>query len=246
MQLLSTPMADLEGRLYQIATSIDYTTSALDRLEDQRFDSETLSGALQKCETADTALHPLYLQQAKAARRRHRRNKCSRRLKQIVRSKASADNSTVTSMNIGGQLSYDRELWTKTCHEFGANRFADPHNTLEQQQSRYEHYATLAKNDMMDGKIFRLELWDVLQARAQLGSGAAGPDQIPPEILRAIPFGLLLHLHVLFRNYALLHPDVQASSFWKRIEFVGIPKETKLAQTFDKLRWLGLTSVLQK
>ena len=50
--------------------------------------------------------------------------------------------------------------------------------------SQEQDLVQLAMNDMIDGKITRLDVWDVIQSRAQLGSGVAGFDGVPPEVWR--------------------------------------------------------------
>ena len=104
----------------------------------------------------------------------------------------------------------------------------------------------LARNDMLDGKIFRLEPWDVVHARSMLGDGGPGPDEVPPTVWRQIPYVLVLRIHEMFEEYTRLDSNTRSSEFWKLIRYIGIPKERKVTELFEQLRWIGLTSVLQR
>ena len=78
---------------------------------------------------------------------------------------------------------------------------------------------------MMDGKVYSLGIWDVVQSKAQLGTGAVGTDGVTPEIWQSLPSILVLRIHQLFQKFVTLSSDVIASAGWN-----------KLAEAFDWLR----------
>ena len=99
----------------------------------------------------------------------------------------------------------------------------------------------------MDGNEgpVNVEYFDVVQGRARMKPRSApGVDGVPPEVYRAIPEILLVHIWELFQGRATLD-DAGESPHWKILEFFGIPKE-KGARQFKHLRWLGKSPVLQK
>ena len=134
---------------------------------------------------------PSHIRDAKAARRRSRRIKWNKRLRQLTLEKAAAQRRQITSMRIDGQISFDRELWTEGCQVFGQERFGDACNDLEVQRRRFEYYLQLAENEIKDGNVYRLDAWDVIRARSELGSGASGPDQLPPAVWQKVLFLVL-------------------------------------------------------
>jgi len=111
LHLMSTPLDCLERQLLQIATAVDYTTLALERLEQRQLSREG-ADVTKHCGTkACDATAPEYVRRAKAAKRQSRRVKWNRQLKQLSADKADAQRTQITSMRIDGELSFDRELW---------------------------------------------------------------------------------------------------------------------------------------
>ena len=55
---------------------------------------------------------------------------------------------------------------------------------------------------------------------------AAGPDGAPPEIYKALPFNVLLHIWKLFAARQRDHSSFDPPS-WKLIDYVAIPKVQK-------------------
>ena len=169
----------------------------VEHLEDQRLGRE-LRASCPQPERQD------HLREAKAAQRKQRKKILNKRLQTVAR--RDLQRIQITRMRIDGNMSYDRELWSQRCHSFGQARFGCDANGPLMQEERFQRFAALARNDMLDGKVGKPTLWDVLQARAQLGGGAAGPDLVPPEVFRRLPLQVVLHVHALFCDYALLRP----------------------------------------
>ena len=93
-----------------------------------------------------------------------------------------------------------------------------------------------------DGQL----LWDFLQARARIQPNTAcGPDGVPPEVYLDLPFITVLHVFELFKKRNALLDGEASSSFWKMLEFVGLPKSKEVSE-FGDLRWICKSAILQK
>ena len=76
----------------------------------------------------------------------------------------------------------------------------DSRNTLEAQYRRLDEISLAAFNEQLDGRpLIPLELWDTLQARAELKAGlAAGADGNTSEVYRELALLAVVQVHAYF------------------------------------------------
>ena len=184
---------------------------------------------------------------AKAWRRNRRsqsRQNSVKNLKSVVL-RSRRENLATLALRIDGQMTYNKQSWMVEAQAFGQRRFGDSGNDAGAQLRRLQQLWEGCRSSRTASDRVSVEPWDVIEARSRLGSGSAGPDGVPPQVWRALPFVFVMQILNLFQNYACFDSNISTSHFWRQLEFVGIPKDKRTAELLPELRWIGLMPVLQ-
>ena len=182
--------------------------------------------------------------QRRKRRQRNRENNAGK-LKLVVKS-ARRDAISSVALRIDGQLTFDRRSWSSGAQKFGQRRFGNVDNSLRTQMERLQKLWEKCSSSSSSVDCVNLEPWHVIEARSRLGTGAAGPDGIPPQVWKSVPFIFVLRIFDMFVQYARFDSTLSTPTFWRQLAFIGIPKDKKTAELFEDLRWIGLTPTLQK
>ena len=190
-------------------------------------------------------MRDLILERRRLARRR-KKNKTNQKLHSLALSRPQSRWSP-TTLDMGGKLTANRQDWIDGAVSFGLSRFQDSSNSAKDQQLRLEKICSASRLEMLNGRRApKMEFWHVLQARGSLKLGTAvGRDENPPEIWKAIPFVLVLHLWKLFSKRAESPSYYEGIPTWRILDFIGIPK-LRHARAYTDFRWIAKIDVLQK
>ena len=152
--------------------------------------------------------------------RRARRARCERKLNAVALHRPRAPLPTVLKFN--GQVCTDRGIWVQEALLFGEARFGNPLNDPNTQAARLRQLLSVSDSAISEGRpppdVTR---FDVLAGRSKIKSGsAAGADGCPPEVYRAFPFSLVVHIWRQFQErHGGLSTDDPPS--WKIMTFMG-------------------------
>jgi hypothetical protein len=247
-QILETTLLDIEDRLRNSATHVAHSTKHLEGIRRKPENSVScLAMTIRQCSAMDATVGKSAFQQKRLTQKKAAQERALSTLRRLTKS-GSVVSFAPTFFDIDGSLVYDRSRWLTEAHKFGSQRFSDPiFNPIEQQRIRLSSFRSAAINDRLDGfPGIDLEFWDFLQARAKLkpGSGVGG-DGLPPEVYLELPALTVMHIFSLSRKHFHFLDSESSSPYWKMLEFIGIPK-VREARTFEDLRWICKSSVLQK
>jgi hypothetical protein len=170
--------------------------------------------------------------------------KGERRLKRI---RATRTHGAIPmALRVDGDLTCDRSQWLAEAEKFGRSRFGDAFNGAEAQTRRLAALASSSKCYTLDGQLPpTLDLFEVLQGRSLMKDGkAAGNDEVPPEVYKALPFIVVVRICHLFQQRQK-QVDIGEPPFWKLIDYIGLPK-TSRADSLDLYRWIGKLDCFSK
>ena len=124
--------------------------------------------------------------------------------KKLQRVSLSSKRSCVYPMalEVGGVCTVDREAWLTEALAFGTQRFTDPTSPASEQKERLERLEGLRQGCQLDGQgAPKMKLFDVMHGRAKMKSGTSGGDDLlVPEVLKALPFIVVIRIWQLFRD----------------------------------------------
>ena len=135
----------------------------------------------------------------------------------------------IHTIQCNGQPSTDRLQWQKEAYQFGVLKYGGASSQVTEQREWLRALHKISRQSLVDGGAEApLQFWHVLQARAELlEAKTPGPDALPTEALKNIPYTLLMQVWQLFTR-RLLGFDGSGPREWKMVQLIGIPKEKRL------------------